>query len=1206
MKLRFITGRSGSGKSEFISDEIIKVAKESPEKNVIYIVPEQFSLQAERNLIEKSNSKTILNAQVLSFKRLAYHVFAELGQSSKPLLDEISKAVLLRKILNENIESFLYFNKGICKKQGFIEKIGKTISEFFQYCITPKRLEELIAELEKKGEVTNTLLKLKDIRLIYESYTNYLAEEYISSDETLDFLSEKISASKLVSGSIFYIDGFNGFTPQEFKVLEQLFKVADRVTVALTLTSSPNRIGQIESFDPYYDSKNTIRRLSELAKAGKATIEPPLRLEKNLRHKNNKELAHLEDNYFKYPYVEYNAETENITILSASNKYREINKTAVTINNLIKDNSYKYSDIAIILPNEEYKSYLFSTLDRYKIPYFADGKTSIKNHSLTELVCSVLDIIRYNFSYESVFSYIKTGFLEECSRYDITRDSLNMLENYVLANGINSYRWKQGDWIYGFGGYSKFNQTEINEAKNIFLKSIEPISLEKNKAYSVKYISKCLMDFLINLEVPQSLAKRNMALGEEDVLIKKENIQVWKSITFIIDNIVKILAEEEMTVNEYAEILNSAFENTKAGFIPSSQDQLIIGDFGHTRLPKIKALFVLNVNDGVLPAIKNDFGFIDDAERKLMAENGVELAPDSRRLLSQDSFIAYTMLTKPTEKLFLSYSNCDLSGDEIKPSMIIDNINNIFPKVRLVHNNILTKLSYEDINAIEPAFELLVNNIKDFDNNLKEDTDQEEKEKNNIIKDIYLYFSQNESYKERLAKIEKGLFKLDPKERLNSRSIQALYPNKTINLSISKLEAFNACPFSYFLKYGLKAEPRESYQIGNDTLGSFKHLVLENFSNILEKKAIDWHNVTVDEVDSFIDEAIEKALNATKPNIFEENARNIHLVENIRRCTKLSAYILIEHIKLGEFNPYGFEFSLKETKTDAEGNPIEESRRYLKPVEIKLDNGYKILLNGKIDRIDIMDKNDNVYVNIIDYKSRNHSFELENIYFGVQVQLILYLDAFIKLKGNDKEFKDKFLEPSGVFYFGINDPTLTIKNGTDKLIDDKGFFEKYVKNAILSSNPEVLKGLDKSLDDKSEDSCKAADFKHFKPILFGENYLLLLMKYVNYIIKKSADKMLSGNIDIYPYKNDSKEEKIDACRFCNYSQICSLDIIDKKTYGEDSKYNVPKVLPNEKYIEKMLECLNISADEFYNTEENAETDKLIEKINGSSKGRKKK
>lgn len=1101
MKLKYILGRPGTGKTETSLNEIAEMQSLSSAHTLIYIVPEQFSLQSEKNLILKAGNQVLAGAQVLSFKRLAFRLFSEVGGANKNILEEIGKIMLLRKIVYE-IKDELKFFKATVDKQGFFENLSRTITEFFQYGINIEALEEAA---EKASEKRNLYLKLIDLKKIYESYLDYINEKYISTDEMLDVLADRLLESKQIQGAYIWIDGFTGFTPQEYKVIDKLFKKASAITVAMAVDTT--EYGGLSTADPFYKTKYTMKKLSEIAADNNAVSEYVFLSD---RFKAAEGLAFLEANYFEHTGKKCTG-ASGIHIFAAKNKYSEITITARDIIKLVRDDGYRYSDIAIIIGSMDYEKQIKCIFRQFDIPFFIDSKKDIISHPFTELICSLLEIITTNRSYEAVFRFFKTGLTP------IDDDDVNILENYVLAFGIKGRRWELETWHYGFEQSSEFDKDHVNHIKDCVTGVLSGITsaIKPSKKYTVKDISVKIFELLYDIDVSGKLSSWILtAKCTHDDLTAHEHSQIWGLVTGVFEKMVEIMGDEKVTAHEYAKILNSGLSECDMGLIPPTQDRVIVGDLERTQLPDIKALFVLGVNDGVLPSATAESGIFSEQERGAMLEYGMELSAGKERKVNEEQFRIYSALTKPSEFLQLSYATGSLDGKQKRPSSIINKIKLMFPDLKELSEDLSTSSGLEDITTPKPTIEHMGRIISDY---IKTGGMPD------IYKDAYNWFEGDKDYSSVVnSLIEQGLFS-GKADYLSARAAKKLYGNAH-QTSVSKLEKFMQCPFSFFVQYGLRLKQRSLYQIKPPDLGNLFHKVLEDFSKELQGKDLSWRDLDKPQIDGIVESAIERIAPTLGNEILLSSERYKYLIKRIKRITKRSVWALSEHIKRGMFEPFGYEI----------GFGVNEK---LPPIIVELSEGSKLVLTGKIDRIDILDSDGKGYVKIIDYKSGSKKYDLQEIYYGIQLQLTLYLDAFIK---SYKKLSETELLPGGMFYFKIDDPMLSLENilSDDEL--ENTLLRQFKVSGLVLNNESIINALDN----------EAKGHSPIAPLYFSSGGVSsklsslasaeefdALRSFVFETVKDIGDEIVKGNVRVYPYK---KRERT-ACDYCIYKSICRFE-----------------------------------------------------------------
>lgn len=1142
MSVQYIIGRSGSGKTKYIFADIKNKLLEKKNATLILIVPEQFTFQTQKDLISFLNQKGIMEIEILSFQRLAFRVFEELGAPREKLLGELGRNMVLRKVIDDISEELNIYHKSV-KQPGFMKNLGDMICEFKQYDISPCDL------LDKRELVKNRPIleaKINDLLLVYQAFNDYIKEKYITLEENLDFLAAKIKDSTFLENAYIWIDGFYGFTPQQYRILVELFKKAKEVSLTLTLDSRGDLYQSFDETDPFYESRRTFDKLNKITAFYNISLKEPVKLfNQNKELEKNKELFHLEKEYFNYPVEEYQKETKHIKLFAASNPYSEIEHTARLILKFVREKGYRYRDIAVVTGKiAQYQKIIEGVFKEYKIPYFIDDKKDILSHPLIELILAALEILNTNWSYESIFRYLKTGFT------GISMEEVDLLENYVLAYGIRGIdRWTKENWKINKETFEdelekKYEESILERINQTRIKVVEPLvifskKVKNKKNLTFKAITVALYEFLEDLGVRERLSDYINQFKEENKLnLVNENLQIWDSIIELFDKMVEILGDEKITLKQYPKVLNSGFEQCELSLIPPALDQIVVADLERSRLPHIKALFVIGINDGIIPANKEELRLFSDEERRTMETLGVELAPDSRRKAFEEQFLIYSGLTKPQEYLLLSFSLGDVEGKALRPSVLISRTKKIFPKLSQ-SSDLIVYDENELISSPIATFQYLGQALRGL---------LDENDLLDVWKDVLSWYVGQEDWQDQINITIQGLFHSNQEYYLKKETVKKLYKDK-IYASVSRLEKFAACPFGYFVQYGLKAKERKVYKLSLPDIGIFFHNALDIFSKKLVDNKTSWKDLT----DSLRDKMVEETINEIAPKVDNEillsSERNKYLISRLKRITKRAVWALSEHIRRGNFKP-------------AESEVAFGVNHPLPPIVIELSNGEKLILTGRIDRVDILDEDDKVFVNIIDYKSGSQSFNLADIYYGIQMQLILYLDAFIE---SGKELYGKNLFPAGAFYFKIDDPII---NSAKEMSDEEleALLLKELKlSGIVLEDENIIRQMDNSI----------GRYSNIIPVEINKNGIGKnsstatmeqfdeLRQYVRNMAVEIGEEILKGNVKISPYKSGD----ITSCSYCLYKSVCQFD-----TLLEDNKYKNLNKLNKEKVWEKIKEA----------------------------------
>ena len=882
MSLKIIAGPSGYGKTTLCLEEISKKQKQGFSGNLIYIVPEQYSLQAEKDLIRASGTGGVMQSRVLSFSRLAFNILAETGGGRRAFLGDAGKNMVMRKLLSDNSGRLSYY-KNSADKPGFILELSKTITELSQYNISPEDVKKS-SEALSGGDCTQTVRKLSDIAVIYEDYVAYMEKNYISSDMALDIAREKIPASSLIKNSEFFIDGFNGFTPKELGVISMLIKHSKGVSITLTISgeSLDNALnlglGELNVSDLFYETQLTAKTLAETADSAGFPLLETVLLSEPKRYKSPL-MKTLERDIFNYS-AKPSGINKGLRIYEAENKYDEMNDTAEGILSLVRDHGYRYKDIAVLSGSvPEYETIARSIFPAYNIPFFIDSTKDITSHPLIIFITSLVEAAAKNYSYESVFRLLKTGLTP------MEREDIDIFENFCLAKGLKG--WK----LTGDIGFYIKNEDDEKESERIrrihsdFLSYTGLIrGLKPDKKISVASFSRLIFETLYLLNVPERLEVRSSTLNSVGLFEKaSENDQIWRTVTGIFDSMAEALGSEEVLPLEYLKILKAGFSDGSLGIIPPSYDRIILGDIERTRLPEIKALFIIGANDGIIPRAPEAEGLFSDTDRDILGRQGMKLSKDSKRKAFEENFLIYSGMTQPSHILSVSFHRQDMQGREKRPSYIINRLLKLFPEINVEKKadkkgSSLVTLPLPTLKKIQEA---IARNGLPLPDELSGALD--------II-------SKNPRYSRNISMLKKGVSFKNTESPLSPKTVKSLYGSSLFS-AVSRLESYAACPFAYYMRYGLKAKERPVYSLQTPDIGSFFHMMLERFSKYTEENGMPWNTLSKEDISLAVDKIYGESAKDFNNEIFLSSGSLSYLSKRLSEVSKRAIFVLASHIK---------------------------------------------------------------------------------------------------------------------------------------------------------------------------------------------------------------------------------------------------------------------------------------------------------------------
>lgn len=1131
MSLRFIYGRAGSGKSFYCLNDIKDKINKNTEAPLILLVPEQFSLQAERNLVEMIETGGIIKAEVLSFKRMAYKVFSDVGLAKKDRINSAGKCMLIQKIL-ENYKNDLKSFSGSVNLQGFVNTIADIITEFKRYDVTPDDLEKIC---DKQNTWENTPMleyKLKDLTLIYKEYERIICEKYRDLDDDLTLLYEKLDETTLFDNAQIWIDEFSGFTIQEYKIISKLLQKAFRVNISLctdclidekSLDSFGH--GYMDYKDVFSPVKNAVNKLLQIAKKSNVSIEPPVIMDKcAFRFKNSAELEHLEKHFFSFPYKQFK-DSKDISIFTASNIYKEIEHIARDIIDLCRNKRLRYKDITVVCGNlDTYEKFIITIFKEHGIPFFIDKKKSINKHPLIQLIMSVFEVFIYNWSYESVFGYLKTGLT------GTKREDIDLLENYVLALGLKGNRWtSEKDWDYipemtwDFEKIQEYKELilKINKIRKNITAPLLDLQAKISKTKTAKEVCEALFNFFCVLEIPKrinSLIDKFEETGE--LGLAGEYRQIWNIVMEVLDQIVALMGDENISLKRLYNIFRIGFSEHKTGLIPPSLDQVLVGNIERSKSHEVQALYILGVNDGVFPAAAKGEGILSDKDRGKLQGLGLELAKDTKTKAFEDQYMVYLALTISSKYLKLSVPIADYEGKTLRPSIIISRLRKIFPNI-IETNNIVPS------NDIQEELELVSSKIPTFNQLLIKI--RKALEGNSIAplwKDVYLWYINKEKWEGKCQKAYLAVNYSNLPLPLSKKRAFKLYGNPLYS-SISRFEQYSSCPFAYYIRYGLGVKERKMFELSLPDIGTFLHAVMEEFFQYINKENIPWKAIEKEwckqKVSQISDNLLENMLGGP---IKHGTKRYRVLTKRLDQVLFRAIWTLVLHTQNSSFEPIGNEINFG-------------YKNELPPINIDLSKGRTIKLTGRVDRIDAFKTEEKTYIRIIDYKSGNKDFSLSKVYHGLQVQLVAYLDALWKGLDGAQEIKAPII-PGGILYFKIADPI--IKGNKDLKEDEieKAIMKELKMNGLLLEDVKMIKEMDKTIDGNS----LIIPARINKDDVIGKisstanlEQFNALRSYVRKLLKELGNLVLEGDISIMPYKN----KKDTACKYCSFASICQFD-----------------------------------------------------------------
>ncbi|MCU6763661.1 ATP-dependent helicase/deoxyribonuclease subunit B [uncultured Roseburia sp.] len=1122
MALHFLIGNSGSGKTYTLHQTILQQAKKDPRRMFYVVVPEQFTMQTQKELVLRQPEQAIMNVDVVSFDRLAYRIFDELGKGSLSVLEDTGKNLVLRKLAEDHKNSLTALKQNI-SRMGYIDQMKSLISEFMQYGLTPKDLEDELLALSKNGAL---YYKLKDMLLLYREFDRYLKDRFVTSETLLSVLADCVGESELLKGAVFAFDCFTGFTPVQMNLMRELMKVSGEFYVTACMDIQGELYNDRGIQELFYMSRKMVRSLTGMAGRLGITIEQPKLLDGRLgRFSKNQVLGFLEEHLFRpgYYVMEHAPEERDrcpaLSVYSLASPKEELIFAAAKIRELLECYNYRYQDIAIVSGCADvYEKYAKEVFETSGIPYFSDEKENVLFHPFTEWVRAALWMVEKDFSYESVFRYLRTGL----SGFE--PDEIDVVENYVLERGIRGFRrWKE-KWVHLPGTKTSVLKSQedglqklckLNSFRERFVTQIMDFRTAlKGRKRTVRSMSEALYQLMLSLHMQEQLKEKQEQFEAEGQEVQAAvYAQIYRVVIDLLDKIVDLLGEETTTVREYADILDAGFTAAKIGTIPPGADCVILGDIERTRLDRVKVVIFLGLNDGVVPKQADRGSLLSQYDRELLADRNIELASTAREQVFLQKFYLYLNMTKPSDALIMTCGRMDSLGNARKPSYLVGAICRMFPFLQV------QELTPEDSDRYLTAGDVMKQYVKGL-------ILAREGQITGEWKGFHHWLLAQPVWADQTRRLFDAAFACFDGEGLNTETAKRLY-GTTLQTSVSRFESFARCAYAHFLEYGLKLKERPEFTFETADMGNVFHGALECYSRKVKNENLSWFDITKEQQKRLLKEAVTETVLSMDTSVLEDSSRGRYMIERIHKILERSVWALTAQIRRGVFHPGEYETLFRRELELSQGQE-------------RLNEQEKIIIRGRIDRIDTFENEDQIYLKVLDYKSGKKKFQLLNLYYGLQLQLMTYMNE--ALAGERKKTPDKDVIPAGVLYYHLENPMVELSAQASSEDIEKAVLEELRPEGLINQDPAVIEKLDKDLEGKSRvipvtlkkdgtlssRGCSVASRDQFEK----------LGRFTEAKIKESARQILKGEISPKPVVLNDQ----DGCQYCPFAGVCQFDL----------------------------------------------------------------
>ena len=1070
MSVKVIIGPANSGKSFSLCNEMVNRAVAEPGRRFIAIVPEQFTLQMQRRVVTLHPRHSVMNIDIVSFNRLAHRVFSELGRDEKNVLDDTGKALILRKLLTDIRDDLeVYANK--IGMPGFVEEIKSIITELKQYGIKDEQLALMETAALDKG---NMLLhgKLKDIRLIYRKFNERIEDSFTTAEEVLEIFARMVPESQLIEGTSIYLDGFTGFTPVQYRLLEELMKKAKDVTLAFSLPEEKMR-ADCPEYDLFYMSNQCINKLRAIAeKTNNDYVILPLAAE-------NKEPAKV------YKYCAPNTREEVVFI---AGKIRELVKQGL-----------RYRDMAVITNDmEEYYPSFRDVFEEAGITCFIDYKSELSENPLSRFVLAALELAESGFSYDGVFGYLKSGMT------DLTNDEISRLENYCLEFGIRGHRNFENEFVKNRPLYKDeeffWDLEEINGIRSRMMEKLIPYYAEvRSKAPSARVYASALNKLIEANGIADKLDGMKKEFEESGNLsLAKEYEQIMDLTKDLLEKSASLMADEPVTIHEYIEVITAGLKEIKVGIIPPGLDALAVGDLTRSRFNKLKVLFFAGLNEGTVPKAASGSGIFTRKERDFLKEQDFELAPGVLENIYSQRFYLYLMLAKPSQQLYLTYAKAKMGGDQMEPSTVLDELKDYMECGEAEEITVIPDVTWKSkaVKDAAKAVSAYINYGKAI-----ESGDQA----------LLRFFAENDA--ETFNQILQGGFYTNKTTSLDKQVALDLYGD-VLKGSVSRYEVFSQCAFRHFLSYGLRLENRPEYKVEATDIGTLYHDSLELYSKKLEAEGLSFRDVNDETSHRIADESVQAAIEKMTYDVIESTARNEYLLKRIKDVTIKTTDVLRAHVHAGLYDPAKYEWTFESnigTDVNFRGkidrvDIYDGEDMYVKIIDYK--SGYKAfnikdIYTGKQLQLvaylkeaikDVSDKHPYKNVKpggVYYYLIGDRYVEKENVENKYKMSGLTASDAEA-LKAVDANLFDGEKKKSSIVNVSLTSKGLDARSSIAGQSDFAGLME-FVEKKIISISEEIKSGnIDiNPYDEGTNNACTYCDYKDickFEDDTFGVEY----------------------------------------------------------------------------------------------------------------------
>lgn len=1114
MLLNIITGDIGSGKSTALYTLIGENLKNNPTSNAILLVPEQFSHTADKTLNEITGGQGPNKIEVLTFSRLISRYIEQSGSLMPP-----GKIMLIKKACQHLSESNTL--QGASGRAGFVLACADIFSEFKRYLITPDDLANL------STESTASSAKIRSLGEIYAGYLELFSEEFTDSEDAFSLMADYIRSTGVFSDTFFFIDDYSDFLPQHYLLLSALIECSKGVHISLCVGEDE------ELFAPSIKTKSRL-----IATAKNLGVQVSTKhLAGDAHYIKSPELRFLMKNWNSFQ--TYPGEVCDIELFSARDPYSEVEHIAGKIISLVRG-GLRFRDIGVICGDTARYLHLAGAIFAdYNIPYFADEKIPVSMHPISQTILSIFSILEDNWSYKSVFAYLRGGYIYDENATPINQEEIDVLENYIIKYGIKGKK----AWFEDFtkGGETVFDSVidthnqeviDLDAINRLRQRIIAPFAnFLESKSRSAKKIAQSLFEFLQDINLYQGIlaeCDRFNQMGKRDEA--EQFKKVWNSALEVLDQLVLTMGDTSLSREAFADYLRCGLSAQSISIIPSGLDRVSFGSVQKNSPTRVKALFIIGANKGLIPAQPSGSGIITDADRifinNALSEKGKEIAPDDTQRIFLEDLKLYRTISAATEKLYISSPAFDESGNELTPSEFITELKTNFPELSAGDNLGTNADSQEILSSQKRGFYYMLSKLGEY---YKDSPDR-------LWEEVRDWYAKRSEYRQRMEFLEAAAEYKKLKPRLSLEKARMLY-GKNKRYSITALEKYSQCPFAYYMSKGLYAKPQTTAEVQKSHLGSLIHYAVceyckavENGAKSIEEIRKNWQELTLENSTAVIENIMEKVRKKVLNGAEDANPRLSYLLSRCEKTLKTSTENIRKSIRSGDYVPIACEKDFETT------------------INWKDDS---VTLFGTIDRIDIAQDDKKAKLRVVDYKSGYKKFSIQDIANKLDMQLVLYAQSALDMHASGElEPSDQTLDPqiTGIFYSRISEDFASIDQNDSSIAREENKKNQKLDGRIVidgdSDNPvyDAIYEMDRGFE-----TTNSSDYLRIYPQAKGglkkDSQVIFRKDFdtITSFLKKTAvgthKAIESGDISVSPYIKGTDS----ACQFCDYKQICMFD-----------------------------------------------------------------